>query len=150
MAMPDATPALMDRVEPNMAIEHTAAQASRAAADSPGPPGRTRARRPGQLRGLQRHRARQVVHPHQRQPRLAAHATRSSMAVVADVLVPLGDHGAPAVPAAPAHDVHAAAPKALALRTTVPMFRSWRQFSTATWKGKRRRSRSSTMASTRQ
>jgi hypothetical protein len=34
------------------------------------------------------------------------------------------------------------------LRTTVPMLRSWRQFSTATWNGCRRRSRSATMAST--
>ena len=44
----------------------------------------------------------------------------------------------------------AAAPKALALRTTVPMFMSWRQFSIATWNGCRRVSRSATMASTRQ
>ena len=35
MAMPDATPALTERVEPNMAIEHTVVQAARAAADRP-------------------------------------------------------------------------------------------------------------------
>ena len=40
-----------------------------------------------------------------------------------------------------------AARNALALRTTVPMLRSCCQFSTATWKGCRRRSRSATIAS---
>src|SRR5690606_18904646 len=43
-----------------------------------------------------------------------------------------------------------AARKALALRTTVPMLRSLTQFSMATWNGWRRRSRSSTIASSRQ
>ena len=37
----------------------------------------------------------------------------------------------------------------MAVRTTVPMLRSCRQFSMATWKGCRRRSRSATIASTR-
>jgi hypothetical protein len=41
-----------------------------------------------------------------------------------------------------------AARNALALRTTVPMLRSEVQFSTATWNGCRRPSRSATMAST--
>ena len=37
IAMPLATPALIERVEPNCAIEQTSAAASRAGADSPGP-----------------------------------------------------------------------------------------------------------------
>ncbi|CAM5396080.1 hypothetical protein SCALM49S_09106 [Streptomyces californicus] len=37
--------------------------------------------------------------------------------------------------------------KALAVRTTEPMLKSWPQFSTATWKSWRRRSRSATIAS---
>jgi hypothetical protein len=41
-----------------------------------------------------------------------------------------------------------AARNAFAVRTTVPMFRSWPKFSIATWKGCRRRSRSATIAST--
>ena len=37
MAMPEATPALMERVEPYWLIEHTSVTAARAVADSPGP-----------------------------------------------------------------------------------------------------------------
>jgi hypothetical protein len=37
MAMPLATPALIDRVEPYWAIENRALHAARAAAESPGP-----------------------------------------------------------------------------------------------------------------
>jgi hypothetical protein len=35
--MPEVTPALMERVEPNWAIEHTTWQASRAPGERPGP-----------------------------------------------------------------------------------------------------------------
>ena len=46
-AMPEATPALIDRVEPYMAIEHTIDAASRASSDRPGPswPNTSRLRR---------------------------------------------------------------------------------------------------------
>tara|TARA_B100002003_G_C13617907_1_gene317189 strand:- start:39 stop:155 length:117 start_codon:yes stop_codon:yes gene_type:complete len=37
MAIPDATPALMDLVEPNWEMEHTIDTASLAAAERPGP-----------------------------------------------------------------------------------------------------------------
>ena len=37
MAMPDATPALIERVEPYWLIEHTVAAAARTASDRPGP-----------------------------------------------------------------------------------------------------------------
>ncbi len=37
MAMPDATPALIDRVEPNWAIEHVISRAWRQVSDRPGP-----------------------------------------------------------------------------------------------------------------
>src|SRR5690606_25765751 len=37
MAIPEATAALMERVEPNMAIEYTASTRSRIPSDSPGP-----------------------------------------------------------------------------------------------------------------
>jgi hypothetical protein len=43
-----------------------------------------------------------------------------------------------------------AALNALAVRTTEPMLRSWAQFSTATWNGCRRVSRSATIAAIRQ
>lgn len=37
MAIPAATPALSERVEPNWVIEHTTSHAARAASESPGP-----------------------------------------------------------------------------------------------------------------
>ena len=37
MAMPDATPALIERVEPYIVIERTSAQAVRARSERPGP-----------------------------------------------------------------------------------------------------------------
>ena len=108
MAMPDATPALIDRVDPNMAIEHTRAQAARAAArTTPAPPGRTRARSgaagrpsrggptPGRLSTPTSGRS---------APARPRHEVVDGV-VVLDVLVALGDHGAPPVPAAPTDDV---------------------------------------------
>ncbi len=37
MAMPEATPALIDRVDPSWVIEQTVSQAAWAAGESPGP-----------------------------------------------------------------------------------------------------------------
>ena len=74
MAMPAATPALIDRVEPNWAIEQTQARP---------PPGRVGQARPllaeqqqtpaRQLGRLERHRAGQVVDRHDGSPGRGAH-----------------------------------------------------------------------------
>ena len=115
MAMPEATPALIERVEPNMVIEHTCAQAAR------GGFGQARAflaeqqhAAPRQLHRLQRHRTREVVDADDGQPvGLGAVGPCPQVVdrrVVDHVLVALGHHRAPPVPAAPPDDVDGATP----------------------------------------
>ena len=75
MAMPAATPALIDRVEPNCAIDTVSAAPDRAASVSPADSCPNSSRQSaGQLRGLDRHRPRQVVHRDHGQPVGAAKA----------------------------------------------------------------------------
>src|SRR3954469_23288244 len=62
---------------------------------------------PGQLGGLERLGSGQVVHGQQRQVRIARPGDqRRDIGVMPDVLVAVGDHRAPPVPALFAHDVH--------------------------------------------
>ena len=142
MAMPEATPALIDRVEPYWLIEQTRVTAARAAdrqarallAEDQHAPLR-------ELDRLEGDRAGQVVDADQgRGPRPRPTCTRSSMVgwwrmcwYRSVTMAPRRFHlRRPTM-------CTSAAPKALALRTTVPMFMSWLQFSMATWNGCRRR-----------
>ena len=107
--MPAATPALIDRVEPNCAIDTVSAAASRASGVRPGPSwpnssthrsGRTAVSSgtaPGWLSTPTTGRSSAVGEREQRRP---------TSGVVAHVLVPVGDHRPPPVPAAAADDVH--------------------------------------------
>ena len=154
MAMPLATPALIERVEPYWAIEHTSAAAARAARGEPGPllPEEQHAA-PGQLRP-----SRSAPSPAgcPRRPRpgsgrlgpgdqVGRRRRGSARAGSGRSPWPRGGSSAGARRCAPR-----AARKALAVRTTVPMLRSCCQFSIATWKSCRRASRSATIASCRQ
>ena len=109
MAMPEATPALIERVEPYWLIEQTSAdRVPDRGRTAPVPPGRTPAR------------TARAARPTRAAPapgRLSMPTSGSSCRrgprhevldgrVVAHVLVAVGDHGAPPVPAAPPDDVH--------------------------------------------
>ena len=75
----------------------------------------------GQRRGLRGSAPSTTSTPTSGRPALSAHAIRpATSAWLADVLVAVGDHGAPAVPAASADDVDLGGRKALALRTHGP------------------------------
>ena len=113
IAIAAAAEALIDRVDPNCAIENVASQASRAASESPGPswPNRKHTRRgtsvvsrcsePGRL---------SMPHSAHRPAALVAEVRRQrrDVLVVDDVLVAVGDHRAAPVPPPVADDVHLA------------------------------------------
>ncbi len=109
MAMPEATPALIERVDPNWAIEHVILQRVAARVGEPRPL-LTEHQHAGlrQRNGLERHRAGQVVDADERQVLVArpGHEVVDGR-VVLHVLVPVGHHGSPPVPAATTDDVHA-------------------------------------------
>ncbi len=108
MAMPDATPALIERVEPYWLIEQTRSTAPRTVGGQARPLLAEDERAAlGQLDRLERHRAGEVVDPDERHlPRPSPTPTKSStVGWCAHVLVAIGDHRAPSVPAAPPDDV---------------------------------------------
>ena len=108
MAIPLATPALIERVEPYWAMEKTWSQAARAGSDRPGPswPNSSTHRR-GRVTVSSGAAPGRLSMPITGSPAPCAQATNSSIVVVVPhVLVAVGDHGAAPVPPAPADDVH--------------------------------------------
>ena len=107
MAMPAATAALMLRVEPNCAIDTVNAAPVAAAGEMPGPPDRRQAGIPGAAWCPPGAPPGHVVDGDDGQPG-GGRVTEQVLGgvVVHEVLITVGDHGAPAVPASPAHDVH--------------------------------------------
>ncbi len=106
--MPLATPALIDRVDPYCAIENNSVQAARAGSDRPGTllaeEQDAAARQRG---GLHRPRAGQVVDADHREVALGGPGHElTDGRMMPDVLVTIGDHGAPPVPLALTDDVH--------------------------------------------
>lgn len=107
MAIPEATPALIERVEPNIVIECTRDAATRAGCDRPGPSWpKSRTQRRGSCAVSSGVEPGRLSIPMRGTPLLLHQARRSSMDVVVDVLVAVGDHCSPPVPAPPSHDVH--------------------------------------------
>ena len=107
MAMPAATAALMLRVDPNWAIDTVNAAPARASSVMPGPswPNSSRQSR-GSVVCSSRAAPGHVVDGDHRQARSGGEAQQlGGGVVVAQPLVAVGDHGAAAIPAAPADDV---------------------------------------------
>src|SRR5439155_6350600 len=152
MAIPLATPALIDLVEPNWAMNSTSSHASRPTSDNPGPswPNSSTHRRGSRASSSNRAPGRLSM-PTTARPAAFAQATNPSIVACCRMcwyrsvtIAPRRFHlRLPTM-------CTSAARNALALRTTVPMFRSCCQFSIATWKSWRRASRSATTASRRQ
>ena len=113
IAIAAAAEALIERVEPNCAIEKVPSQASRASSDSPGPswPKRKQTRR-GIAIVSRCCRAGQVVDAEQDAPPRLVEVRRQvgRRLVVPHVLVAVGDHRAAPVPPPVADDVHLARP----------------------------------------
>ena len=108
MAIAAAAPALIDRVEPNCAIDNVVSQAARMSSVSPGPSWpKTSTHALRQLGGLDRHRPGQVVDTDaaEARPSTPGREVLDSV-VVAHVLVAVGDHRAAPVPTPPPDDVH--------------------------------------------
>ena len=108
MAMPAATPALMERVEPNCAIDTVRAAAARASRVSPAdsPPKSSRQFRGSSVRLSGTAPGRLSTAIRVEGPVAGELCDGCHAVVVVHVLVPVRHHHAPLVPAPPAHDVH--------------------------------------------
>ena len=106
--MAAAAEALIERVEPNWAIENVPSHASRASADRPGPSWpKSRHTSRGRSSVSIGSRAREVVDAEQGHAlRVQVGGQSGDVRVVVDVLVAVGDHRSPAVPPPVADDVH--------------------------------------------